>query len=382
MARDYYEVLGINRNASTDDIKKAFRGLARQYHPDVSKEENAEAKFKEINEAYEVLSDEQKRARYDRFGHAGVSGGAGQSSGFGGYASYDEIFNDVFSTFFGGRQGASQRGPRKGEDLRLEVQLSFDEAYFGLDKEMTFPRLEVCDTCEGSGAKAGTKPITCPECKGTGESRRVENTPFGRMVRTGACPRCGGKTTIVESPCTTCDGSGKRRKQVKMTHPIPAGIFDGARLQIRAEGHVGDLGARRGDLELVIRVAEHKFFKRREYDIILDLPINVAQAALGAKIQVPTMTGEEEIKIDTGTQTGKMYRLKGKGFPRLRNDGTSSGRGDMLVYITVEVPSKLTERQRQLFEELAQTLDGSVNPQNNGRGFFDKVMDFFGGEQN
>lgn len=380
MPRDYYDVLGIPKTASGDEIKKAFRRLARQYHPDVSQEANAEARFKEINEAYEVLSDDQKRQRYDRFGHAGVQGAGGFNGAGAGFAGFEDIFEDFFSTFVGG-QGQRRRGPARGSDIRVDVTIEFEEAAFGIEKEIEYHRLEICDVCDGSGAREGSAPVTCPECNGAGEVRQVRQTFVGSVVRVAACPRCGGKGSIVENPCMNCDGSGRKRKLAKVSVPIPGGVSDGLRMKIPNEGDVGESGSRPGDLYVVIHVKEHAYFKRRESDIILDLSINVSQAALGDKINVPTLDGDVEMNVPQGTQTGKVFRLRGKGVPRLRSDGSSSSRGDQLVYITVEVPTKLTDRQRQLFEELAGTMDSQIQPQANGRGFFDRVMDFFGTDQ-
>lgn len=381
MARDYYDVLGIAKNASKDEVKKAFRGLARKYHPDVSTEPDAETKFKEINEAYEVLSDDQKRQRYDRFGHAGVQGAGGfGNAGAAGFSGFEDIFEDFFSSFVG-RQGGGRRGPQRGADIRVDVTIEFAEAAFGIEKEIDYHRLEMCDVCDGSGAREGSKPTTCPECNGQGEVRQVRQTFVGSVVRVAACPRCGGKGEIVENPCMNCDGSGRKRKQAKVSVPIPGGVSDGLRMKIPNEGDVNESGVYPGDLYVVIHVNDHEYFKRRDSDVILDLPINVAQATLGDKIEVPTLDGDVEMSIPAGTQTGKVFRLRGKGVPRLRTDGSSSSRGDQLVYITVEVPTKLTERQRELFEELATTMDSQIQPQANGRGFFDKVMNFFGTEQ-
>ena len=380
MPRDYYEVLGIQRGASKDEIKKAFRSLAREYHPDINREEGAETRFKEINEAYEVLSDDEKRARYDRFGHAGVQGGAAGAGGYGasGFGGFEEIFETFFNNM--GRSGATQRGPRRGGDIRHDVTISFEEAAFGAEKEIEFFRLEICDVCGGSGAREGSRPVTCPECNGSGEIRRVQQSFIGTVVRASACPRCGGKGTIIDDPCTNCDGSGRRRRKATLSVKVPAGVHDGLRMQLRGEGDAGEPGARDGDLFVVIHVKEHEYFKRRDSDIILDVSLNVAQATLGDKVQVPTIDGEVDVVIPPGTQTGKVFRLRGKGVPKLRTDGTSAGRGDQMVYVSVEVPSKLTEEQRELFEKLANTFGKEVHPQSNGRGFFDRVMDFFGGE--
>ncbi|MCS6836020.1 MAG: molecular chaperone DnaJ [Anaerolineae bacterium] len=379
MARDYYEVLGVTRNASKDDIKKAFRNLARKYHPDVSREADAEQRFKEINEAYEVLADDDKRARYDRFGHAGVQGQAGGApTGFGGF---EEIFEEFFSNFVGGR-GASgaRRGPQRGGDVRVDVVLDFIEAAFGVEREVDYYRLELCDICHGSGAATGSMPTTCPECRGTGQVQRVTQTFVGSVVRVTTCPRCSGRGTVITNPCRACDGNGKRRKKTTLPVKIPAGVSDGMRIQVRGEGDAGDLNAPMGDLYVVVQVREHEVFKRRDYDVVVDWTINVAQAALGDKIQVPTIDGDVELVIPPGTQTGSVFRLKGKGLPRLRSDGTHSGRGNQEVYVQVVIPERLTERQRKLFEELAESFGKSVAPQQSGRGFFARMMDFMNGQ--
>ncbi|MGB1286172.1 MAG: molecular chaperone DnaJ [Aggregatilineales bacterium] len=380
MPRDYYEVLGVERNASKDDVKKAYRKLARQYHPDVNKADDAADKFKEINEANEVLSNEEKRARYDRFGHAGVSGAAGMG-GYGnaaGAAGFEDIFEDFFTSFMGGRQGAARRGVRRGADIRVDIRIDFLEAAFGIEKEIEYHRLETCEVCHGNGAREGTSPETCPECQGAGEVRRVVDTFIGRVSRASVCPRCGGRGSIVSDPCQNCDGSGRKRKKNNVTIKIPAGVEDGVRIRMEQGGDVGDAGTIPGDLYLVVQVSEHEFFKRHNNDVVLDWSINVAQAALGDKITVPTIDGDEEIMIQPGTQTGKVIRMRGKGIPRLRGNG----RGDQLVYIQVVTPTKLDERQRELFEELADTFGSEIQPHNhNGRGIFDRMKDFLGGEQ-
>ncbi|MCU0511049.1 MAG: molecular chaperone DnaJ [Anaerolineae bacterium] len=384
MARDYYEILGIAKTASKDEIKSAFRKLARQYHPDVNKEADAAAKFKEINEAYEVLADENKRARYDRFGHAGVQGAGGAAGGPGFTATdFADIFDDFFSNFVGGRQ-QTRRGPRAGGDIRVDVTIEFIEAALGIDsKAVDFQRLETCEVCSGSGAEAGSMPVTCPECNGAGEVRRVTQSFLGSVVRVTACPRCGGKGTIITNPCRNCDGSGRKRRKVSMNVRIPAGVSEGLRIHHPAEGDVGEMGAPRGDLYVVVHIKDHEYFKRRDNDIILDWSVNVAQAALGDKVIIPTIDGEVDLVVPPGTQTGKVFRLRGKGVPRLRSDGSSAGRGDQLVYINVAVPAKLTPRQRELFEQLAETFGKDIQSgHQNGRGFFERVMDFInGGDQ-
>lgn len=380
MARDYYDILGISRNANKDDIKKAFRKLARQYHPDVSDEPDAEAKFKEINEAYEVLSDDDKRARYDRFGHAGVSGAAGFGGAGAGFPGFDEIFEEFFSSF-GGRSTSRRRGPKPGSDRRVDITVTFEEAVFGTEREIRFDRLETCETCNGNGAEPGTHPVNCPQCNGTGEVRQVQQTFLGSMVRVTTCPRCGGKGTIVQSRCKTCDGSGRIRKTTTLSVKIPPGVREGLQIQVRGEGDAGEHGAPHGNLYVVVNVQEHEFFVRRENDILLEIPINVVQATLGDKIIVPTVDGDVELVIPAGTQSGKIFRLRGKGFPRLRTDGSNSGRGDQLVHVRVEIPTKLSAEQRAAFEHLGELMGSDIQPQpNNSKGFMSRVMDFFAGE--
>lgn len=376
--RDYYDVLGVARGASNQDIKKAFRRLAQQYHPDVSEAEDAEERFKEINDAYQVLNDADKRARYDRFGHAGVNG----DPGFGSYSDFSgfDIFEDIFAGFAGGRRSGSQRqGPRRGRDLTYELTIDFEEAVFGVDKEIEITRLETCDSCDGVGAEPGTTPVRCPECNGTGEVRAVRQTFLGSMISVNTCPRCQGRGEVITSPCEKCTGTGKMRVTRRLNVTVPAGVDEGMKIRISGEGEPGDLGGPAGNLYVLIQVQQHQYFKRRNDDILLDITVNVAQAALGDTIQVPTIEGDTELKIPPGTQTGESFRLRGSGFPRLRRDGTSAGRGDQWVIIQVTVPKQLTEKQRELFEELALSLDTSILPPQN-KGFFDRVLDFLSGE--
>jgi len=383
MPRDYYELLGVSKGADTKEIKSAFRILARKYHPDVSTEPDAEDKFKEINEAYEVLSNDEKRARYDRFGHAGVNGAAGggysaSATGFG----FEDIF-DIFNSTFGGAGGGGagrRRTPGAGSDRRVDVTIEFEEAVFGVEHEIEFQRLEMCEVCDGSGAQEGSQPTTCPTCNGAGEVRQVQQTFLGSMVRVATCPNCGGNGTIISNPCNNCDGAGRKRQKTVLSVKIPAGVREGLQIQVRGEGDAGERQAPAGNLYVVVHVKDHIFFKRKDNDIILDININIAQATLGDIIRVDTVDGKVELTVPPGTQTGKVFRLRGKGIPRLRSDGTNSGRGDQLVYVQVETPTKLTEKQQQLFEELAETFGGEIIPQTGGRGFFDKVMDFLGGE--
>ena len=378
MPKDYYDTLGISRNADTQEIKSAFRRLARQYHPDVSQEPGAEEKFKELNEAYEVLSDDEKRARYDRFGHAGVNGAAGGGApGFGGFEDIFDIFNSAFGEAVTGRR----RSSTTGGDRRVDVTIDFVEAVFGVEKEIEFHRLQTCGVCHGSGGADGSRPTACRTCHGSGEMRQVQQTLLGSMVRVVSCPNCGGKGVVISKPCHNCDGSGRKRKKTALSVKIPAGVSEGIQIQVRGDGDVGERGRPAGNLYVVVHVKKHPFFKRDENNIILDISINVAQATLGDKIRVDTVDGPVELAIPPGTQTGKVFRLRGRGIPRLRNDGSNSGRGDQLVYVQVETPTELTEHQRELFEQLADTFGREITPQTSGRGFFDKVMDFLGGEK-
>src|SRR5512144_190953 len=370
--RDYYDILGIPRNASPDEIKQAFRKLARQYHPDVSKEADAEEKFKEINEAYGVLSDADKRARYDRYGKEGL-GNMG-----GGYHDYTADFSDIFEELFGnfgfstGRR-ASRRSPRRGRDLQMQVTLTFEEAVFGVEKDIEFQREETCSRCGGSGAEPGTTPVRCSTCNGQGEVRQVRQTFLGQMVQTTTCPTCNGRGEIISSPCKTCNGGGLERKTVKKRVQIPAGVDGGTQIRLAGEGGPGVFGGPNGSLFLIMDVKPHKFFKRRENDILLNLDINIAQAALGAEIEVPTLDGEDKLKIPSGTQPGKVFHIKNKGVPHLRR----SGRGDQLVIVNVAVPTKLTKEQRELFEKLAESLGTTVKPQE--KGFLDWLNEALGG---
>jgi molecular chaperone DnaJ len=370
--RDYYEVLGVARNASADEVRRAYRRLARQYHPDVNKEDGAEEEFKQINEAYEVLSDQEKRARYDRFGHAGVQGTGAGPSGFEGFGFG---IDDIFESFFGGtRTGASARNrPQRGADLRYDLRISFEEAVFGCEEEIEASRHETCSTCAGSGAKPGTTPVRCPECNGSGEVRHVQRSLFGSFVNVTTCPRCGGSGEEITSPCPECQGHKRVVRTRKLSVRIPPGVDDGTRIRLTGEGELGVLGGPPGDLYVFVSVKPHEFFVRRDNDIILELSINVAQAALGDRITIPTLDGDEEISIAPGTQTGDVVRLKAHGVPYLRRPG----RGDQMIVITVAIPKRIDERQRELFEELSQTLGKEIIAQRE-RGFLDRVKEALG----
>ncbi len=368
--RDYYEILGLQRDASADELKRAYRRLARQYHPDVNKESGSEEQFKEINEAYEVLSDQEKRARYDRFGHAGVQNGMGA----GGFEGFGFGIDDIFESFFGGRTGASSaRRPQRGPDLRYDLTISFEEAVFGCEQEIEASRHETCSTCSGSGAKPGTTPVRCAECNGTGEVRHVQRSLFGSFVNVTTCPRCQGSGEEITSPCPECQGRKRVVRTRTLSVKIPAGVDDGTRIRLTGEGEMGTLGGPPGNLYVFISVQPHPFFARQDNHILLELEINVAQAALGDRITVPTLNGDEELVIPAGTQTGDVFRLKGQGVPYLRR----AGRGDQIVVVTAAIPKKLTPEQRELFEELGQTLGKEIIAQRE-KGFLDRVKDALG----
>jgi molecular chaperone DnaJ len=366
--RDYYEVLGIDRGASQDEIRRAFRGLAKEYHPDVNKNPDAESKFKEINEAYAVLSDTDRRAAYDRYGHAGLEG---MPIDF----NFDFPFSDLFSEFFGFGMGNRRqaRTARRGADLRYDITLEFEEAIFGLDKEIEFQRLEICSVCKGSGAEPGTSPVRCSTCNGTGEVRQARQTFLGSLVNVSTCPTCGGRGETISTPCQNCNGRGQERIQVKKVVPIPAGVDEGTQIRLSGEGEPGPNNGPTGDLYIVIHVKPHRYFRRRNNDILLDLAINVAQATLGAEVTIPTVDGEEKIKIQPGSQPGKMIRMKGKGVPHLRRNG----RGDQLVILSVEIPRSLSSDQRKIFEELAKTMGTEALPQE--MSLIDRLKELLGG---
>ncbi|MFD2759467.1 molecular chaperone DnaJ [Lentibacillus juripiscarius] len=345
--RDYYEVLGVENDASKDDIKKAYRKLARKYHPDVSEEENAADKFKEAKEAYEVLSDEQKRAQYDQFGHAGAQG-----QGFGGFGGAQDFgdfggFGDIFDMFFGGGRRRDPNAPQQGADLQYTMTLDFEEAIFGKETDINIPKEENCDTCHGSGAKPGTKAETCSHCKGSGQLNMEQNTPFGRVVNRRVCHHCNGSGKIIPEKCTTCGGSGKVKENKTIHISIPKGIDEGHQIRVSGKGEPGVNGGPPGDLFVVIKVRSHEFYERDGDHIYCELPITFAQAALGDEVEVPTVHGKVMLTIPAGTQTGKVFRLKGKGAPNVRG----YGHGDQHVQIRVVTPSRLTDRQKELLRE-------------------------------
>jgi len=344
--RDYYEILGVSRDASAEDIKRAFRKLAFQYHPDRNRESDAEERFKEINEAYQCLCDSERRQTYDLYGHNGPQAGGFQDFGFGG-------LGEIFDTFFGGAFGeAASRSPRKGESFRMGAKISFEDAAFGCTREFSIRRTEMCSDCQGSGCANGTSPSRCPECKGSGRVRRVEQSIFGRFSHVVRCPKCGGGGTVVANPCATCHGSGQVNVQRKIEVKIPAGVDTGNILTLRGQGSLGSNGGRPGDLMVAIEVEPHKHFAREGLDIHDEVSVNFAQAALGAELEVPVLGGTTPVKAKANTQSGEIVRLKGKGIVE------EGGRrhGDHYVHFKVVTPKKLSREQKKLFEELAKTL--------------------------
>lgn len=346
--RDYYDVLGVDRSATKVDIKKAYRQLARKYHPDVSDEPEAETHFKEINEAYEILSDPDKRTTYDRFGRVDAGGGG---FGFGARNPFD-IFDEVFGQGFGFRT-ASSRGPRRGADLRYDLNLTFEEAVFGCEKDIEVTRQEVCPECNGSGAKPGTTPVRCSECNGTGQVRRVQRSILGSFVSVTTCPTCQGNGETVSAACDRCNGNKKVYTTRNLSVNIPPGVDRGTQIRLVGEGEIGERGGPPGNLYVVLDVEPHPVFQRRNDDILVEMQINVAQAALGADLAVPTLDGDEEISIEAGAQNGDILRLRNKGVPHLRKNG----RGDQLILLRVAIPTKLDAKQRQLFQKLGETLE-------------------------
>ncbi|MBV7327054.1 molecular chaperone DnaJ [Chloroflexi bacterium TSY] len=370
--RDYYEVLGVDRNVDANTLKRSFRKLAQKYHPDINKSPEAEPKFKEINEAYQVLSDDQKRAAYDRFGHAGLEGMGGFNADFaGGFGDLGSIFEEFFSGFAGGGSSRARRNaPRRGADLRADVTLTFEEAAFGTDYTLEVPRMELCDVCNGSGAEPGSSPVQCSTCGGAGEVQRRQQSPlFGTVVTSSTCPTCQGMGEIVSNPCRNCHGQKRVRKTRKLNVNIPAGVDDGTRIKLSGEGERGQNGGPPGSLFVVVAVDAHPIFVRDGFDIHLELPLSITQAALGAVVKVPTLDGEEfELDIPSGTQTSKTFRQRNMGIPRLQR----SGRGDMLIAVRVVTPTKLDAHQKELLHELANTFDEeNVAPQ---KGLFDRLF--------
>lgn len=377
--RDYYEVLGVSKGAADDEIKKAYRKMAKKYHPDLNPDnKEAEAKFKEVNEAFQVLSDPEKRRNYDQFGHAGVDpnfgGGAGGGfGGFGGGFDFGDIFGDIFGGGgFGGRASGRRNAPRRGRDVAAEVTISFEEATFGCEKEINLYRTEFCPDCDGSGAKKGSEVTTCPTCGGSGQVRTTQRTILGSMQTVTTCSACGGKGKIVKEPCAKCAGKGKIKKGRKIKIKIPAGIDNGQSISLQGQGDVGDKGAPNGDLYVTVSVKPHEIFKRSRFDVQCEVPITFVQAALGAELEVPTLDGKVKYTIPEGTQSGTVFRLKGKGIPVLQR----SGRGDQYVKVNVEVPKHLSAKQKSVLKEF-ESMDKGGNHAKQ-KSFFEKMRNLKG----
>ena len=375
--RDYYEVLGVEKGASAEEIKKAYRKSAMKYHPDRNPgDKEAEEKFKEVGEAYEVLSDDDKRARYDQYGFAGVDpnfgagGGGGFGGGFGGFGDFGD-FGDIFGSFFGGgaSRGASANGPRRGENVGVRLELTFEEAAFGVEREVSAQRIESCSACSGTGSADGTVE-TCSNCRGTGQVRTVQNFMGMQMQSTAACPRCGGKGKTIKTPCNTCKGKGKVRRTQKIKVKIPAGVDEGQSVRVRGEGNVGTNGGPNGDLLVEIFIKRHAIFSRQYMDVLCEVPITFTQAALGAQIQVPTLDGQVTFDLPEGTQTGTSFTLYGKGIPEV---GNARRRGNQRFTVVVETPTKLSKEQKDLLRQ----LDGSLEETPKRKKFFDTIKDLF-----
>lgn len=367
--RDYYEVLGIDKGASKEEIKKAYRKLARKYHPDVNKEPDAAEKFKEVKEAYEVLNDDNKRAQYDQFGHAGAN-----SQGFGGFGGAEDFsgFGDIFDMFFGGGRRRDPNAPQQGDDLQYTMTLEFEEAIFGKETDIKIPREETCNTCHGSGAKSSSAVEACTHCHGTGQLNQEQNTPFGRVVNRRVCHYCGGKGKIIKDKCRTCSGTGRVKTNKKIHIKIPAGINEGQQIRVAGKGESGINGGPPGDLYVVIQIKPHEFFERDGDNIYCELPINFTQAALGDELEVPTVHGKVKLKVPAGTQAGKMFRLKGKGAPNVRGRGN----GDQLIKVRVVTPTNLTDRQKELLREFNE-LRGNERAEEQDSSLFQRFKNAF-----
>lgn len=370
--RDYYEVLGVNKGANDDELKKAYRKEAKKYHPDLHPgDKEAEEKFKEVNEAYEVLSNPDKRQKYDAYGHAGVDPNFGAGAGAGGFGGFDfgDIFGDIFGGGFGGFGGGSRRnGPVRGNDVRQVVDVTFEEAVFGCKKKINISKQDTCATCGGSGAKPGTSPVTCSKCGGSGQVRNQVRTPLGFMTNIGTCPDCRGTGKIINDPCRDCRGTGKVRKNVTVEITIPAGADNGITMQLSGKGEPGERGGPPGDLLVTIRVRPHKLFRRDNTNLYLDMPITFVQAALGATVKVPTLDGTVEYDIPEGTQSETVFKLRGKGVPEIHG----RGRGDLFVKVKVEVPTNLTSKQKEILKEF-----DDEKCYKKKKSFMDKAKEFF-----
>lgn len=370
--RDYYEVLEVSRNASADEIKKSYRRLARKYHPDINRETDAEDRFKEINEAHEVLSDSEQRAAYDRYGHAAFNGGGGGGDPFGGFGGRSP-FGDLFETFFGGQTGGTRqrRTIPRGGDLRVTLDLSFEEAVFGIEREVEINRYEPCDDCHGTRMRDGQTPPQCSNCNGTGEVRRVQNTVLGQFMTASACDRCGGEGILISDPCPGCRGRGRVARKRKIMVTVPPGVDEQSTLRLSGQGEQVRDGVP-GNLFVSLRIKEHKQLGRSGKHILFDLPVTVAQAALGAEIEIPTVDGEVVFTVPVGTQPNQQFRMRGRGVPDVRG----GDRGDQIVTVHVVIPTDLSTEQRDLFRQLDGTLETATMPKD--RGFFSRVKDALG----
>ena len=364
--RDYYEVLGVKKGASEDELKKAYRKLAKENHPDLHPgDKECEARFKEINEAYEVLSDSDKRAKYDQFGHAAFDPnqgfGGGGFGGFEGFGGFGDIFGDIFGGFGGfGGGGRNPNAPRKGDNLRATVNIKFEEAAFGVKKEVFVAKVEQCPDCKGTGCAEGTTAEVCPDCKGTGSVKTTQRTPFGMVQSTGQCPKCKGRGKIIHTPCKSCRGIGSVRRQHKVTVSVPAGIDDGQTISLRGQGNAGINGGPAGDLLITVLVQPHARFERDGASILLEQEVSFAQAALGSEIEVPTLDGKVKLNIPEGTQPGSVFRLKGKGVPYLR----ANGRGDQFVTVKVAVPKNMSSAQKEALRQYASAMGETIEQKN------------------
>lgn len=376
--RDYYEILGVTRTANADELKKAFRKQAMQYHPDRNPDDKeAEHKFKEVNEAYDVLRDDQKRAAYDQYGHAafeGGMGGRGAGQGFD-FTSFSDIFDDLFGEFMGGRGGGQRGSGNRGSDLRYNLEITLEDCFKGKTAKIRVPTSIACEACDGSGAEAGAQPIACPTCKGAGKVRAQQG--FFTIER--ACPTCGGAGRVIEKPCKVCGGAGRTHKEKTLSVDIPAGVDEGNRIRLAGEGEAGLRGGAPGDLYVFLSVKPHRLFRREGQHLHCRVPVSMTTAALGGAVEVPTLDGgQARITLPEGTQTGKQFRLRGKGMPSLQQSGFGAGNGDLYIQVMVETPVKLSKKQRELLEEFAKLDDQESSPESTG--FFDKVKEMLGGK--